>query len=113
MHSNQSSPTVPQSSQPKGEALLRWNNLINLYGEIAENPQTRPRLTEEMSYGGLGTNPDSLQNLLMDVDPTKAIKRYFQVNPEIKLSQVARPEKLTLEEKYNLVAGLVKMYDNS
>jgi hypothetical protein len=109
MHLNPSSETGPQS--PNGDQHLTkrqaeeiWRQLVGIYNEVAEDPHLRPALGEEMSWSGLGQNPDSLQSLLDQADPQKAVERYREVNPQINLEQIEK------EDPYNVVAGLVNLW---
>src|SRR5579871_6153458 len=94
----------------RAKATQTWKNLLGVYAEVVEERHLRERLKNEMGAAGLGRDPDKLIFSLQDADPVKALNQYQKLNPEIPLrfNQDLQPE-----QKYKMVAGLIKLLDPS
>src|SRR5262245_5967082 len=99
----------------------QWELLGQIYSQVLESAELRPLLTEAMSYGALGKNPDLLLAKLDQAQPAVAMTQFRKINPQLDLANLmsvaaSNPTEFTPEKglrKLKFALGLIQMFDNS
>jgi hypothetical protein len=108
MHSNQLSIDGQLSTalarKIRQENQVIWQELVTIYAELLEDSEQIPRISEEMNFAGLGTNPHYLSTKLDQAIPKKAVRQYQKLNPQINVLNLSK------EDPYEVVVGLVNLY---